>query len=108
MSMKIKKSTKNGYTVFKLVGDASSEETYKLSKVFEETRAKGVERMAIDLSETSFIDSSTLGVLIFNWKVCKQQKGELCLVSVNAYMQDLLKNSKLDTVFRIVENEDQL
>jgi len=108
MSFKIKKGTKNNFEIIKLVGDASRESVYKFSKALEGVREKGKMNIAIDFSETTFIDSSTLGVLIFNRKMVLEQGGDLCLMNLQGYLNEILQNANLDRIFRIVDNEEDL
>ena len=80
MSLRIKRREKNNCEIIKLVGEASNEEIYKLSKAIEEARTKGRKKIAVDMSEATFLDSSALGVLILNLKIIRKEQGSLCLL----------------------------
>ena len=108
MSLKIKKRSKDATVILKLMGDATSEDICKLSKALEEVREKGTLQIAIDVSEASFLDSSALGVLILNFKILARNKGAISILHPTSYMRQLLTNSNLDTVFPLVEREDDL
>ncbi len=108
MSLKIKKRSKDATVILKLMGDATSEDICKLSKALEEIREKGTLQIAIDVAEASFLDSSALGVLILNFKILARNKGTISILHPTSYMRQLLTNSNLDTVFPLVEREDDL
>lgn len=108
MSLKIKKRVKNATVVLKLMGDATSEDICRLSKALEEIREKGALHIAVDVSETSFLDSSALGVLILNYKILVREKGGISILYPTPYMRQLLTNSNLDTVFPLIEREEDL
>lgn len=106
--MKIKKFSAKNYEVIKLIGEASSDEAFHLSKAFESLRNKNVIHIAVDTEETSFIDSTILGVLIYNWKILEKSGGNLSILKPSSYVQDILHNSKLSSILRIVESENEL
>ena len=108
MSLRIKKRTKDTTVILKLMGDATSEDICKLSKALEEVREKGTLRIAIDVSEASFLDSSALGVLILNYKILARNDGVISILHPTPYMRQLLTNSNLDTVLPLVEREEDL
>ncbi len=108
MSLHIKRKINRDFAIIKLSGEATSEEVSKLSKAIEESRVKGFRKIAVDVAETVFLDSSALGVLILNYKMLSKENGDLCLLSPTLYIRDLLRNSNLDTVFRLVDSEEDL
>ena len=57
--------------------------------------------ITIDLSKISFIDSSGLGVLIYNWKNLKEKSREMTLTQPNDVVYEIFKNSNLDKILRI-------
>lgn len=61
-----------------------------LRKVFEQLYEKGHTKIAIDLSEVHFIDSSGLGILLNFAKKQKQKGGFLCLYNYKDDVKELL------------------
>jgi len=53
------------------------------------------------------MNSSGLGILIGAVTVLKNSNGCLCLINVSDRIKNLLKITKLDTVFNIYENFDE-
>ena len=62
---------------------------------------RGERRFVIDFSETGYIDSSGLGVLVSLSKKIREQGGELRLINLNDDLRTLFELTKLDTLFRL-------
>jgi anti-anti-sigma factor len=75
-------------------------------KVLEHLEA-GDRKFVIDFSNTGYIDSSGLGVLVSLSKKIREQGGELRLSSLNEDLRTLFELTKLDTLFRIADTRDQ-
>ena len=75
-------------------------------KVLEHLEA-GDRKFVIDFSDTGYIDSSGLGVLVSLSKKIREQGGELRLSSLNEDLRTLFELTKLDTLFRIADTRDQ-
>ena len=66
----------------------------------------GVRRLVVDLSNTTFIDSSSLGVLIGAHRRLKQRNGSLVVVCDNDTIVKTFKITGLDGVFTLVRSLD--
>jgi anti-sigma B factor antagonist len=67
----------------------------------------GERRFLIDFTETGYIDSSGLGVLVSLSKKIREQGGELRLSSLNEDLRTLFELTKLDTLFRIADSREE-
>jgi anti-sigma B factor antagonist len=67
---------------------------------------EGVQRLVVDLSHTTFIDSSSLGVLIGAHRRLKQRNGSLVVVCDNDTIVKTFKITGLDGVFTLVRSLD--
>ena len=67
---------------------------------------EGVQRLVVDLSQTTFIDSSSLGVLIGAHRRLKQRNGSLVVVCDNDTIVKTFKITGLDGVFTLVRSLD--
>jgi anti-sigma B factor antagonist len=63
--------------------------------------AKGGRNVVVDFSETTFIDSTTLGVLVGGVKRLRQNGGQLALVSTDRNITKIFEITGLDRVFAI-------
>jgi anti-sigma B factor antagonist len=64
----------------------------------------GARRVVVDLTETSFIDSTTLGVLVGGLRRLRPVGGELVLVITDRKIRKIFEITGLDRVFPIVED----
>ena len=67
---------------------------------------EGVQRVIVDLTATTFIDSSSLGVLIGAHRRLKQRSGSLVVVCDNDAIVKTFKITGLDGVFTLVRSLD--
>ena len=67
-------------------------------------KAAGPLRVIIDLEEVEYIDSSGLGFFIGGLKKLKEQKGDLKLAHLNAYMMGIVKLINMHYIIEIHEN----
>jgi anti-sigma B factor antagonist len=65
-------------------------------------------RIALDLSQVGFMDSSSLGMLVTCLKRVRERDGELRLVGVTGSPMKVFSLTGLDRVFEIVDTPEQL
>lgn len=63
--------------------------------------------LLLDLSRTTYIGSSFIGVLIRGWKRLRDRQGRLALCNVCPTCADVLHVSKLDTIWDIYSTRDE-
>jgi anti-sigma B factor antagonist len=68
---------------------------------------KGERKFLIDFSQTGYIDSSGLGVLVSLSKKIREQGGELRLANLNDDLKTLFELTKLDTLFQISDTRER-
>jgi len=67
----------------------------------------GTPKIIVNLEKVDHIDSGGLGVLVGLWVSAKNRGGELKLVSPNKHVNDVLRRTNLDTVFKVYGNNDE-
>lgn len=60
----------------------------------------------LDLAQADFIGSTFLGILVRAWKRLRDRQGRLALCAVNQVCGDVLRASKLDTIWEIFPTRD--
>jgi anti-sigma B factor antagonist len=75
-------------------------------KVLEQLE-NGDRKFVIDFSNTGYIDSSGLGVLVSLSKKIREQGGELRLANLNEDLRTLFELTKLDTLFKIADSRQE-
>ena len=68
---------------------------------------EGATRIVIDMSETTFIDSTTLGVLLSVVKRVRPEGGAVVLVCPDRNVKRIFEITLLDRVFAIVDTRDE-
>jgi anti-sigma B factor antagonist len=68
---------------------------------------QGVRKVVVDLSEATFIDSTTLGVLLSGVKRLRPLGGELAVVCTDRNIRKIFEITLLDRVFTIVDTRDE-
>lgn len=66
----------------------------------------GDRKFLIDFTNTGYIDSSGLGVLVSLSKKIREQGGDLRLASLNEDLRTLFELTKLDTLFQIADSRE--
>jgi anti-sigma B factor antagonist len=69
--------------------------------------ARGAKHVVIDLSETTFIDSTTLGVLVGGVKRLRTNDGQLSLICSDRNITKIFEITGLDRVFTIHASRDE-
>ena len=67
----------------------------------------GAKRIVVDLTPTTFIDSTTLGVLLGGLKRLRSTGGELVLVCIDRNIRKIFEITLLDRVFPIFETREE-
>ncbi len=67
---------------------------------------RGDRKFLIDFTQTGYIDSSGLGVLVSLSKKIREAGGELRLAGLNEDLRTLFELTKLDTLFNIVASRE--
>jgi anti-sigma B factor antagonist len=69
--------------------------------------AQGANRIVVDFTKATFIDSTTLGVLVGGVKRLRKNDGELSLICSDPNISKIFEITGLDRVFAIYENRDE-
>ncbi|HEX6938002.1 MAG TPA: STAS domain-containing protein [Longimicrobiales bacterium] len=105
MSFAVKKE--NDVTVIDVEGQLIVGNRQELKqKVLQELEG-GERKFLIDFSQTGYIDSSGLGVLVSLSKKIREHGGELRLANLNEDLRTLFELTKLDTLFQISKSRDE-
>jgi anti-sigma B factor antagonist len=69
--------------------------------------AEGARHVVVDLSQTTFIDSTTLGVLVGGIRRLREKDGDLSLVCKDRNISKIFEITGLDQVFPISNSRDE-
>ena len=83
------------------LGDASA----VVRDVINDLLGKGNKRVLLNLGGVDYIDSSGIGLLVSSFTTVRSQGGELKLVNLSKRIGDLLKITKLYSLFDVKDDE---
>ncbi len=98
-------SNQGDVTVVEVEGQLIVGNRQELKQKVLEDLEDGARKFVIDFSETGYIDSSGLGVLVSLSKKIREKGGELRLSNLNEDLRTLFELTKLDTLFRIADDK---
>ncbi|MBI5807148.1 MAG: STAS domain-containing protein [Ignavibacteriales bacterium] len=106
--MKIKYEEKYNAVVISLVGNImGGPEAQEFSDLLHKLLDQGKKNVVIDLSETSFMNSSGLGMLISGYTTMKNGGGYFKLANTTDKIESLLVITKLITIFETYSTVDE-
>ncbi len=91
----------NGAYVISLAGEVDLYTAPEFKEQLLEVVGKGGKEVVVDLSDTTFIDSTTLGVLVGGVKRLRPTGGQLALVCNDRNITKIFEITGLDKVFPI-------
>ena len=100
-------SQSGGITLVEVEGQLIVGNRQELKQQVLERLEAGDRKFVIDFTNTGYIDSSGLGVLVSLSKKIREQGGELRLSTLNEDLRTLFELTKLDTLFRIADNKSE-
>jgi anti-sigma B factor antagonist len=106
MSMKMAIHEKNGVSVVAMSGKLTlGESTSALRNKIHELSERGSGRILLDMADLTYIDSSGVGELVAAHAAVANAGGDMKLLNLARRVHDLLKVTKLYTVFEVFEDE---
>src|SRR5205809_607970 len=106
MSVKLSTREQSGVIILDLSGTLTlGEGTSALRNKVRELVAAGSHNMILNLADVTYMDSSGLGELIGAHTTITTAGGEMKLLNLAKRVHDLLKITKLYTVFEVFEDE---
>ncbi len=106
MSFTVRKDDEKGVVVLGIDGQLIVGNRHELKQKILDALESGDRRFLIDFSDTGYIDSSGLGVLVSLSKKIREVNGELRLAGLNEDLLTLFELTKLDALFAISESPD--
>jgi anti-sigma B factor antagonist len=104
MSFKIHVKKIKGKPVLEIIGELTGENVGKTAARLERLRKSPARMIAIDLSRTTFIDSHGLGAFVYCWRLLENEHRDLVFVSPQGFILNMLHNTNLDRVFKVVDS----
>lgn len=93
--------------VIAVVGQADLHTAPELRKAIGAAIDDGAVKLVVDLTEATFIDSMTLGVLVGALKRLKALSGQLAIVCPDPHLRRIFEITSLDRVLVIANSRDE-
>ncbi len=110
MTNKISFKVTDGLLIIKFEGDLDNMATYQYkTKLCEVIKLNQFNKVIIDLSNVTFIDSSGIGLLLGRYNQISQYGGNLVLCGINKHIKKTIQISGIASIIDIYEDGyDQL
>lgn len=96
----------DGLQVLSVGGEIDLFTAPEIKRAAAEAIERGATRIVVDLSETRFLDSTALGVLVGIAKRLRARDGELVIVNNDPIMASTFSITRVDDVLPIVASRD--
>ena len=107
MEFQVKIRTKDGVGVVELIGEVDVFTTPKAKEAMLELIEQGVVKIAINLEQTEYLDSTGLGALVGVLKRVREREGNVHLVNPTDRIRRVLEITGLVKVFTISDSEEE-
>jgi anti-sigma B factor antagonist len=107
VQFRIEEQPAPGTTVLAIRGEADLHSAPDLRDAIGAAIEDGAQELVLDLSETTFVDSMTLGVLLGAMKRIRARGGHLRLVVPGADVRRIFEITLLDRVFPLHETREE-
>ena len=108
MELTLENATSGDWTVVRVAGELDLHSSPQLRDHVLGLLGEPSVRVALDLTEVSFMDSSSLGSLVTCLKRVRERDGEMVLIGVSGSPMKVLSLTGLDRVFDLVPSESDL
>ena len=107
MSFTVRKDDVKGAVIIGVDGQLIVGNRHDLKTKVMTAMEDGEKKFVVDFSDTGYIDSSGLGVLVSLAKKVREAGGDLVLAGLNEDLRTLFELTKLDTLFAIKESVEE-
>lgn len=108
MNFKISIRKKNRIPILEIQGSITKDNLNKIKSRIESVQKSDSSIIMINLEHTDFIDSHGLGVFLFFWHKLAEEKRQLIFLKPQGFILDVLTETSLTKIFKIIESEEHL
>jgi anti-anti-sigma factor len=112
MSLKVSITKYNEYPVVKLEGRVIGIDDRKFGNRMEMLFKKDHEKIIVDVTDTEFIDSHGVGIIVYYHTLMRKANRDLVLLNANSnpvsYMSRLFEMTNLNKVLHVIYTLDEL
>lgn len=108
MGVKIKQVKHNDIPVLEITGKLSGGDAIKISKKLEAMVGKVDSKVALDLTEIQYLDSTWLGTFIYCMGLYKDNDKEIVFIIPDGFVMELFYNSNISSIATIYKTREEL
>jgi anti-sigma B factor antagonist len=108
MSAKVRLRRRGDTALLEIVGGIRGKDTALVVEKLDGAVKAGAAVVAVDLTETTFVDSHGLGMFVYYWKMLAEKDRELVFVNPRGFMHAMFASTNLDRLFRVVSSLEDL
>ncbi len=101
------KSLQQGTELIALHGDLDFHSSQELRTELIKLADRQVSKILVDFKKVDYIDSSGLAAFVELFQRMKRYNGQMVLFSLSAGVRDVFEIAKLDSIFRLAQNEKE-
>lgn len=94
--------------VLQIYGEIRKENLKKITARLDSLKKSNSQTIIVDLSNAGFIDSYGLGVFIHIWHEFAQKRKNMVFLKPQGFIKELLAETSLSKIFKIIESEEDL
>ena len=95
-------------TIFDISGDIDLSTSPELRKaLLREVKDRRMPRVVVNLQAVQYVDSSGVASLVEGLKASRDVGSRFVLCGLNTKVKDVLRLSRLSTIFEVVDSEEQ-
>lgn len=91
--------------IIEVAGEIDIYNCGEIRKLIDAYIARSIHRIVVDMEKVTYIDSSTIGVLLSEQKRLRELKGGLKLLNIKGGPRNVLQMARLENIFEIHDDE---
>ena len=94
-------------TILRFDGDLGASDEPELKKMFIELRREGANKVAVDMGNVDFMDSTVIGLFVWGMKNLREVGGDFRLFGLSEPVRKIFEITHLDRAFYILPGESE-
>jgi anti-anti-sigma factor len=108
MDLAFERHTQQGWTILSVAGELDLHTSSQLADALASAMDAGTPWVAVDMQQVSFMDSSSLGVIVASSERAREHGGGVAVACLQPAPMKVIALTGLDTVLTVVERLEDL
>jgi len=93
--------------IIELAGEIDIYNCSEIKKLIDAYIGRNIKKIVVDMGKVTYIDSSTIGVMLSELKRLEDRKGGLKIINLKGAPRNVFEMARLEGVFKVYEGEEQ-